>query len=116
VVLDLVGNHALAALRRTVAPDGILVLAGGGTSTGGSLVGPMGLVIRGMLAARFTRGRIAVLGETPSAENLVTLREMIESGRVTPVVDRTYPLSAAAEAIQYVESEHARAKVVLTVL
>ncbi|HEX6354966.1 NAD(P)-dependent alcohol dehydrogenase [Actinophytocola sp.] len=115
VVFDLVGNHSLRALRRTVAPGGILVLSGGGVSRGGSLVGPMGLVIKAELVARFARDRIVRLTEAPSRENLVTLRELIESGKVTPVVDRTYPLTETAAAIDYVEVEHARAKVVISV-
>jgi NADPH:quinone reductase-like Zn-dependent oxidoreductase len=93
----------------------VLLLAGGGTSQGGSLVGPIGLVIKGQLLARFVRQRVVVVGEVPSSENLVALRDLISSGRVTPVIDRTYPLSETAAAIRYVEVEHARAKVVITV-
>jgi NADPH:quinone reductase-like Zn-dependent oxidoreductase len=117
VVLDLVGNRSLTALRRVLSPTGTLVLCGGGVSTGGSVVGPMGLFMRGTLAARFAgRQRIRTMSEVPaSAANLATLRELIEAGRVTPVIDRTYPLTDAAEAIRYLEVEHARAKVVLTV-
>jgi NADPH:quinone reductase-like Zn-dependent oxidoreductase len=116
VVLDLVGNRTLTALRRVLTPTGTLVLCGGGVSTGGSLVGPMGLFLRGTLAARFAgRQRIRTMSEVPaSAANLATLRELIEAGRVTPVIDRTYPLTEAAEAIRYLEVEHARAKVVIT--
>ncbi|HYQ68016.1 NAD(P)-dependent alcohol dehydrogenase [Actinophytocola sp.] len=114
VVLDLVANRSLRDLRRALAPTGILLLSGGGTSEGGSLVGPLGLVIRAQLAARFARHRMVVVSEVPSSENLVALRELIESGRLTPVIDRTYPLSETAEAIRYVETEHARAKVVIT--
>jgi len=116
VVLDLVGNRTLTALRRVLTPTGTLVLCGGGVSTGGSLVGPMGLFLRGTLAARFAgRQRIRTMSEVPaSATNLATLRELIEAGRVTPVIDRRYPLTEAAEAIRYLEVEHARAKVVIT--
>jgi NADPH:quinone reductase-like Zn-dependent oxidoreductase len=115
VVFDLVANRSLTALRRVLTPSGTLVLSGGGTSDGGSLVGPMGLVIRSRLLAPFVRHRITVLSETPSSENLVALRELVEAGKVTPVVDRTYPLDQTAEAIRYMEVEHARAKVVITV-
>ena len=115
VVFDLVANRSLTDLRRALTPDGTLLLSGGGTSRGGSLVGPMGLVIRARLLARFAHHRIVVVSEVPSGENLLALRELIESGKVTPVIDRTYPLSETAEAIRYVEVEHARAKVVITV-
>ena len=115
VVFDLVGNRSLADLRRAVTPTGTLILSGGGVSEGGSLVGPIGLVVRGQLLSRFVRQRVITLSATPSAANLATLRELAESGALTPVIDRTHPLSETAEAIRYVEEEHARAKVVLSV-
>ena len=65
--------------------------------------------------SRFVRHRLSLLTAKPSRENLATLRELAESGKVTPVIDRTYPLSEAPDAIRYLEVEHARAKVVITV-
>jgi NADPH:quinone reductase-like Zn-dependent oxidoreductase len=115
VVFDLVANRSLADLRRALTPDGTLVLSGGGNSTGGSLVGPMSLLIKAQLVSRFVSHRIVQLTEKPSRQNLAALRELVESGKVTPVVDRTYPLSGVPEAIRYVEVEHARGKVVITV-
>jgi NADPH:quinone reductase-like Zn-dependent oxidoreductase len=117
VVLDLVANRSLTALRRVLTPAGTLVLSGGGVSTGGQLIGPIGLAVRGMLAARVvSRHRIRQMQEVPaSAANLATLRELIEAEKITPVIDRTYPLRETADAIRYVEVEHARAKVVITV-
>jgi NADPH:quinone reductase-like Zn-dependent oxidoreductase len=117
VVLDLVGNHPLTALRRALAPGGRLVLSGGGVWEGGSLFGPIALIARGRLAslAGPWRGRIRVTAATPGAEHLAALRELVESGQVTPVIDRTYPLERTAEALRYLEAEHARAKVVITV-
>jgi NADPH:quinone reductase-like Zn-dependent oxidoreductase len=114
VVFDLVGNRSLADLRRAVTPTGTLILSGGGVSAGGSLVGPIALVVRGQLLARFVRQRVVTLTALPSAANLATLRELAEAGTVVPVIDRTFPLGETAEAIRYVEREHARAKVVLT--
>jgi len=115
VVLDLVGNRSLTECRRALTPAGTLVLSGGGTSEGGSLVGPMGLILRGQALSRFVRHRLLVLTATPNKENLAALRELAESGVVTPVIDRTFPLSEVPEAIGYLEVEHARAKVVITV-
>ena len=114
VVFDLVGNRSLTALRRAATPRGTVLLSGGGVFLGGSVVGPMGLIVRGQLLNAFVRQRLVVLGESPSTRNLDALRDLIEAGEVTPVVDRTYPLPEAAAAIRYVEEEHARAKVVLT--
>jgi NADPH:quinone reductase-like Zn-dependent oxidoreductase len=115
VVLDLVGNRSLTALRRALTPTGTLILSGGGVSRGGSFIGPIGLVIRGLALSRFVRQRLAVLTATPSTDNLATLRELAGSGKLTPIIDRTYPLAAAPDAIRYLEAEHARAKVVITV-
>jgi NADPH:quinone reductase-like Zn-dependent oxidoreductase len=115
VVFDLVGNRSLADFRRVLTPTGALVLSGGGVSRGGSFVGPLGLMAKGRLVAPFVRHRVLGLSAKQSPENLATLRELAESGKLTPVIDRTYPLSRAAEAIRYLEVEHARAKVVITV-
>lgn len=115
VVFDLVANRRLRDLRRPLSPTGTLVLSGGGVFAGGSLVGPMGLVIKGQLVARFARQRLLLLREQPSSANLSALRDLIEAGDVTPAIDRTYDLSQVPEAIRYLESEHARAKVVITV-
>jgi NADPH:quinone reductase-like Zn-dependent oxidoreductase len=98
-----------------MTPTGTLILSGGGVSTGGSLLGPIGLIIRGRLLSRLIRHRLLALTATPSKENLATLRELAGSGKVTPVIDRRYPLSEAPEAIRYLELEHARAKVVINV-
>ena len=114
-VFDLVGNRSVSDLRRVLEPSGTLVLSGGGVYTGGSLIGPVGLIVKAQVVARLVRQRLIVLTAVPSRENLATLRELAESGAITPVIDRTYPLREAAEAIRYLEQEHARAKVVLTV-
>jgi NADPH:quinone reductase-like Zn-dependent oxidoreductase len=115
VVFDLVGNRSLTDCRRALTPDGTLVLSGGGVSEGGSLVGPMALFVKGMLLSRFVRHRLLQFTEEPSNENLAALRQLIESGAVAPVVDRTYQLSEVPEAIRYLEVDHARAKVVIAV-
>ncbi|GAB3805245.1 NAD(P)-dependent alcohol dehydrogenase [Micromonospora zhanjiangensis] len=115
VLLDLVGNRSLADLRRATAPQGTVLLSGGGVSRGGSLFGPMGLMMRGTAVGRFVRQRVLVLTAVPSAANLAALTGLLESGRLTPIVERTYPLAEAAAAIRRLEVEHARAKIVLRV-
>jgi NADPH:quinone reductase-like Zn-dependent oxidoreductase len=114
IVFDLAGNRSLADLRRVLTPTGTLVLSGGGQSSGGSLLGPLALIIRSLALSPFVRHRLLVLTAEQSKENLATLRELAESGKLTPVIDRTYRLSETAEAIRYLEVEHARAKVVVT--
>ncbi|MGX1612980.1 NAD(P)-dependent alcohol dehydrogenase [Micromonospora chalcea] len=115
VVFDLVGNRSLRALRRALTPDGTLVLSGGGVYRGGSLIGPVGLLARGRLTAPFVRQRIVALATSPGRAHLDVLREHAEAGRLAAVVDRTYPLHEVPDAIRYLEAEHARAKVVITI-
>jgi NADPH:quinone reductase-like Zn-dependent oxidoreductase len=115
VVFDLVGNHSLAGLRRVLTPEGTLVLSGGGVSKGGSFFGPMGLMIRAKAVARFVSHRVLILDTPPERRNLVALRELAESGALVPVIDRTYKLTEVPDAIRYLEKDHARAKVVITV-
>ncbi|WP_426512169.1 NAD(P)-dependent alcohol dehydrogenase [Dactylosporangium sp. McL0621] len=118
VVLDLVANRSLGELKRTLTPQGRLVLSGGGTSAGGRprVFGPMALVIRARLAARFGDRRVRPMPDVPPtpASGLKMLRGYLESGEVAPAVDRTFPFARAAEAVRYLEIEHARAKVVIS--
>jgi NADPH:quinone reductase-like Zn-dependent oxidoreductase len=115
LVFDLVGNRSLAEFRRVLTPTGTLLLSGGGVSKGGSLIGPMALPLRGMLVSRFVSQNLVILTAKPTTARLAALRELIESEAITPVVDRGFPLSKAADAIRYLEVDHARAKVILTV-
>ena len=115
IVFDLVGNRSLTDCRRALTPEGTLILSGGGVSRGGSLVGPLGLIIKAQLVSRFVHHRLLILTTTPNKENLATLSKLATSGKLAPAIDRTYPLSETPEAIRYLEVEHARAKVVITV-
>jgi NADPH:quinone reductase-like Zn-dependent oxidoreductase len=115
VVLDLVGNRSLADLRRVLTPTGLLLVSGGGVSNGGSLVGPMALMIKANALSRFVRQRLVVLIPKEDGEALEALRELAEAGALRPVVERTYPLAATADAIRHMEVEHVRSKLVITV-
>jgi NADPH:quinone reductase-like Zn-dependent oxidoreductase len=72
------------------------------------------MLLRGQLAARLFRLRVRIPAATPTRESLAELAELARTGAFTPMVDRTYPFELAAEAITYLETEHARAKVVIT--
>ena len=115
LVFDLVGNRSLADCRRVLAPTGTLVLSGGGSSEGRSIIGPIGLMARALLLSPLVRQRVRVLMARASRQNLATLRELAEAGKLTPVIDRTYTLPEVPDAIRYLETEHARAKVVVTI-
>ena len=72
-------------------------------------------MLRGVVASRFSKQRLLPFLATHSKDDLLVLKELVESGKVTPVIDRTYPLSEVPEAIGYLEKGHARGKVVITV-
>jgi NADPH:quinone reductase-like Zn-dependent oxidoreductase len=115
VVLDLVGNRRLRDLRRLVTDRGTLVLSGGGVWDGGSVAGPLALIALGALAGRFARQRIVVLTAGPTTERLAALAALVDAGQVRPVIERTYALADAPDALRHVETEHARAKVLVSV-
>ncbi|MDF1604429.1 NAD(P)-dependent alcohol dehydrogenase [Nocardioides sp. YIM 152315] len=115
LVVDLVGNRSLRDLRRALAPTGTLVLSGGGVSGQGRFVGPLGLMTRAQVVARLSGLRVKVPMAVPSGDDLAELAARVDAGSLRPVVERTFALDDAAEAIRYLEVEHARAKVVVTV-
>ncbi len=113
VILDAGGHRSLTHLRRALAPRGTLVIVG--SETGGRWLGGFDRSLRAPLLSRFTGQRLTALVNSENARDLVTLTELIESGKVTPAVDRTYPLSETAAAIQHMVDGRARGKVVITV-
>jgi NADPH:quinone reductase-like Zn-dependent oxidoreductase len=113
VVLDLVGNRTLDDLRRSVRPGGALVLSGGGVPGSGKVLGPFRLLVQAQLAARRSDIGILVPKAVPTTDRLHRLAELVESGHVTPVIDRTYALDRTADAVAYVEDVHPQGKVVI---
>jgi NADPH:quinone reductase-like Zn-dependent oxidoreductase len=113
VILDNVCNRPLRRLRRALTPTGILVLNGGGSP--GHVLGPVGSILRAVVVNRFVRERLRLLPHEQKREQLLTLTGLIEAGKLTPVLDRTYPLADTAEGLRRVEQGHARGKVVITV-
>lgn len=113
LILCLAGNHSLSDLRRTLTPKGTLVLAGGGGD--GRWLGPLAGFLKALVVSPFVGQRLLPFIAKLRKEDLVALKDLIEAGRVTPVIDRTYPLSEAPEAIRYLEAGHAQGKVIITV-
>ena len=112
LVLDTVGNHSLTAFRRALVSRGTLVIVGGG---GGRWFGPAAQVLKAIVASPFVSQRLVPVLGTPNMADLLVLTELVEAGKVTPVIDRTYPLDEVPDAMRYVEMRHARGKVVITV-
>jgi NADPH:quinone reductase-like Zn-dependent oxidoreductase len=113
VILDNVGNRPLNQLRRALTPTGTLVLNGGGSP--GHVLGPVGSILRAVVVNRLVRDRLRLLPHEQKRDQLLTLTRLIEAGKLTPVLDRTYPLADTAEGMRHVEHGHARGKVVITV-
>jgi len=111
-IFDMVADHPLGRLRRTLRRNGVLVLSSG---TGGRVFGPFGRIIRASLMNPFVSQRFRPLAARRNGDDLAELTSRIEAGDVTPVVDRTYDLADAAEAIRQFESGTVRGKLVLTV-
>jgi NADPH:quinone reductase-like Zn-dependent oxidoreductase len=113
VIPDIGGNSSLSRLRRALAPEGTLVIVGG--ETGGRWLGGSDRQVRALLLSRFVGQKLTTFISSENHEDLLVLKELIESGKITPVIDRTYPLTEAPQAVRYLESGHARGKVVITV-
>jgi NADPH:quinone reductase-like Zn-dependent oxidoreductase len=113
VILDIGGNRRLSHLRRALTPRGTLVIVGG--ETGGRWLGGFDRSLRAVVLSIFVRQTLGMLTSSETSKNLNLLRELIEDGRVTSAIDRTYPLSRTPEAIQYVSDNRAQGKVVITV-
>jgi len=113
LILDIGGNSSLARLRRALASLGTLVIIGG--EGGGRWLGGTDRQLRAMILSPFVRQKLGTFVNKENHEDLIVLKELIESGKVTPVIDRTYPLAEVPEAMRYLEEGHARGKVVITV-
>jgi len=107
VILDNVASHSLSATRRVLTPNGLHVPSSGHAG--------MGWIIAAALSGVFVRQQVAPFVAATNTETLLALNEFIEAGKVTPVIDRTYPLSETAEAFAYLDEGHARGKVVIAI-
>ena len=113
LILDISGSSPLSRLRRALTLRGTLVIVGG--EGGGRWLGVVDRLLRAHLLFPFVSQKLGTFISSENHEELIVLKELIESGKLTPVIDRTYPLSEAPEAIRYLEEGHARGKVVIAV-
>ncbi len=114
VILDIGGNRRLSHLRRALTPKGRLVIVGGETE--GRWLGGADRQLRALGLSLFVSQKLGTYISSENADDLMALRELIEAGKIKPVIDRTYPLSDVATAIRYLVEGHARGKIVITVL
>jgi NADPH:quinone reductase-like Zn-dependent oxidoreductase len=112
LILDIGGNSSLARLRRTLTPEGTLVIVGG--EGGGRWFGGIDRQLRAMMLSPFVGQKLGTFICRENHEDLIVINGLIESGKLTPIVDRTYPLAEVAEAIRYLQEGRARGKVVIS--
>jgi NADPH:quinone reductase-like Zn-dependent oxidoreductase len=109
LILAANGNHPISAYKRALSPEGTYVMSGGSGAQmfQAMLLGPMISMTR--------KKKMGNLLKKSNKKDLVVLKEFLEAGKITPVIDRTYPLAEVPEAVGYLENGHARGKVVITV-
>jgi NADPH:quinone reductase-like Zn-dependent oxidoreductase len=110
LILDNVGNHSMAQTRRALTPGGTLISNGGGHEDG-----KLGRTVRAMLASMLVKQQASPTVKSQNHDDLVALKGLVEAGKVTPVIDRTYPLIETPAAIGHVATGHARGTVVIAV-
>ena len=109
LIFQLAGTHSPSALRRALTPKGTLVL-----SSGMGRIGGLDRIVKVLVSALFVSQSMRTWVADENKKDLVVLKELLESGKVTPVIDRSYGLSEAPEAIRYVEEGHTQGKVIIS--
>jgi NADPH:quinone reductase-like Zn-dependent oxidoreductase len=107
LILDNVASRSFSDLRRALAPQGVIIPNSGHAG--------IGYVLKALVLSLFMRQHGPSFVANPNSEDMAVLKEFIEAGKVTPVIDKTYPLSETPEAFRYLNEGHARGKVVITV-
>lgn len=111
LIYDAIGNRSVGDLRRALKPHGIVSVAGFTTLSHMLL-----LVVQGTWVSKTSDKEIGMMGTaTPNKKDLLILKELLETGKIVPVIDRTYPLAETAEAIRYLETGRARGKVIINI-
>ena len=112
LLLDIAASHSLVASRRVLTPSGVLVLVG---APPGQWLGPLLRPATAVVLSRFGGRTLKPFLAERRKEDLIILRDLIDAGKVRPVIDRAYPLSETAAAIRHVEDDHVHGKVVITI-
>ena len=111
VIIDTAGNRSLSTLRGALSPNGTLVIVGG---SGGPWLMGVGRTLRAVVTSPFVSQNLRQFLSSTNRQDLATLRDLIESKKVMPVIDRIYPLSETAAALTRIGSRHTRGKTVVT--
>lgn len=114
LILDNVGTQPLSKLRHALVANGRCILVGGGGVGDGGIIGPMARPLKAMFLAPFISQKMQMFIAQLTKADLTVLAEMMTARKVTPVIDRTYPLEQTPDAMRYLEEGHARGKVVIT--
>ncbi len=115
VILDNVANHSLSEFRHVLTSNGKYVMIGGGGANEQGVFGVMLRPLKAMVLSKFVDQQMGMMMADSNQKDLSLLAEMVESGKMKPVIDRTYKLAEVPEAIGYLEQGHARGKVVIVV-
>src|SRR5437899_1375866 len=115
VVLDNVGNHSLSECKGVLTPAGKYVLIGGGGAGDQGFLGGLGKALWAMVFSKFVNQQMGMMMADANHNDLTILADMMQSGKLKPVIDRAYKLDQVPDAIRYVEEGHARGKVVISV-
>jgi NADPH:quinone reductase-like Zn-dependent oxidoreductase len=113
LIFQLAGTRSPSDCRRALTSKGTLVLSSG--ESGGRWIGPVDRIVKAVVLSPFVSQKLGTFVAKANREDLQFVKELIEAGKLTPVIDRTYSLSEVPEAIRYLEGGHARGKVVVTV-
>lgn len=111
LIVDTAGNRSLSEIRRALTPKGRFVIVGG---SGGRWLMGSGRSARAALVSPFVRQSLKAFVSSPNQEDLATLRDLVEAGDVTPMIDQTFPLAETAQALDHVGGRHTQGKTVIT--
>ena len=114
LILDNVGTQPLLGFMRVLNPKGKYVLIGGGGVSDAGWIGPLARPVKALVLSRFVTQEMGMMFADLNQKDLSILADLMQAGKVTPVIDRTYPLSQISDALRYLEAGHARGKVVIT--
>jgi len=114
LILDNVGTQPLLGFTRVLNPKGKYVIIGGGGPSDQGLIGPLARPIKALVLSRFVTQEMGMMFAELNQKDLSILADLMQAGKVTPVIDRTYPLTQISDALRYLEAGHARGKVVIT--